>query len=743
MSVTTPGLQTTFDDNNEDLLSLLSENWTTNVSDSKWTRDYLTRLTSLPLDELLREPHELRAEQDKMKHNAQQLAFQNYPSFLQTQSCRHQVHETLDGLDVHLDDFLSSIPELKEACQVFEEHANNIKDESNKITRVLEHQDILVDLLEIPQLMETCVWNGYYSEAMDLASHVRLLLVRYPLPVIKSIQQQVQASTDLMLVQLVSHLRKPLRLAPAISVVGFLRRLDVFESEMELRIVFLRCRHDFLQQRLLRIKREISEDERQRSTDAYEFLKKYLDVIREQLFEIGNQYMSVFSNEQGTLLSDYMIHTLELVKSTLATYLGMIEDTSALTSILTQLQYCGMSLGRIGLDFRQIMVDSFEDALRPILFRRIDRATEELVNVIIQSAEDGTVPSSWMSSKVISHHTQDGKTQTFQPPMLLVSYPTLAIFTNGILAVFNSLRHLPALSLYGPILSHLEACFLEIGGALKQYSDQAASHIPDEITHLQSFAAAYVRCCIPYLKSCLSDGIYGDLSIQTVADEDMEALLANYLPVIEKSDGSEQIQEDEREGEIEKEEDKRETQEPELSNTEIENDKMEEIDNTDDGSNKNNTTEDIDRTNDHNNNNNNNEEIGNTNDHDNNKEVNEKTEEINSTNDDSNNNDTINEKEQETTLNNNNTKESNTSGPVENDPDIIEEKKDVSIEKDDVKSLTERAEEDLPNDQDENSIKPQDSDTDPENNINTTKPKKEQTNGKKKSNKGKKHRGKR
>ena len=53
-------------------------------------------------------------------------------------------------------------------------------------TLSLSRHTQLLEVLEIPQVVETCVRNGYYEEALDLSAHVRRMDKKHgSIPIIK------------------------------------------------------------------------------------------------------------------------------------------------------------------------------------------------------------------------------------------------------------------------------------------------------------------------------------------------------------------------------------------------------------------------------------------------------------------------------------------------------------------------------------------------------------------------------
>lgn len=104
----------------------------------------------------------------------------------------------------------------------------------------------LLELLEIPQLMDTCVRNSNYDEALDLEAFVAKMAFLHPeIRVVQSLHAEVKAISSNMQQLLLKRLSGSIQLPECLRVIGFLRRLAVF-SESELRLQFLQCREQWM-----------------------------------------------------------------------------------------------------------------------------------------------------------------------------------------------------------------------------------------------------------------------------------------------------------------------------------------------------------------------------------------------------------------------------------------------------------------------------------------------------------------
>ena len=101
------------------------------------------------------------------------------------------------------------------------------------------------------------------------------------------------------------------------------------------------------------------------------YLKRYIEIFREQSFAIVSMYRSIFppatttrdidSSAQGkgedpfqplpSALSTFPLHLVHMLMETLRRYLPNVKDQPTRDSLLTQVLYCAGSLGRLGGDF--------------------------------------------------------------------------------------------------------------------------------------------------------------------------------------------------------------------------------------------------------------------------------------------------------------------------------------------------------------------------------------------------------
>lgn len=128
----------------------------------------------------------------------------------------------------------------------FEAEAKTLSARRKSTSLVLSRHTRLLEVLELPQLVETCVRNGHYDEALELRQYATRIEKKLgAIPIVVEVVKAVKNSSKVMLNQLLSQLRAPIQLPACLKVVGYLRRMDAF-GETELRLRFLQARDSWL-----------------------------------------------------------------------------------------------------------------------------------------------------------------------------------------------------------------------------------------------------------------------------------------------------------------------------------------------------------------------------------------------------------------------------------------------------------------------------------------------------------------
>ena len=90
------------------------------------------------------------------------------------------MRKEIQRIDEGVDNLVADLPSLTDACQNFQGNGANILKSYKRNRQTLQHHIQLLELLEIPQLMDTCVRNEWYDQALDLVLFAATLERRHP-----------------------------------------------------------------------------------------------------------------------------------------------------------------------------------------------------------------------------------------------------------------------------------------------------------------------------------------------------------------------------------------------------------------------------------------------------------------------------------------------------------------------------------------------------------------------------------
>ncbi|XP_073320898.1 conserved oligomeric Golgi complex subunit 8 [Pagrus major] len=486
------------------LASIFKDSFPDSWRDNPDFAAYLSELSSFGVEKLSREPERLAEERAQILQQTRELAFSNYQTFIRTADCTEHIYRDFGRVEGSVSRLLDKLPSFGERCRGFMKEAEEIGASRRMNSLTLNRHTEILEILEIPQLMDTCVRNGYYEEALELAAYVKRLEKKHSsLPVIQGIVREVRQSTQLMLNQLLQQLRSNSQLPVCLRVIGYLRRMDVF-TEAELRVKFLQARGTWLHSILA----AISED------DPYFHITKTIEACRVHLFDIITQYRAIFSDEdplvppaggQVAVNEAAIFHGWVVQK--VAEFLETLERDlqrgvgGRLDSLLGQCMYFGLSFSRVGADFRGQLAPMFQrvavETFRRAVQEAVDKFQEDMnlyTLIALPSVLGGTIPP-------VAPSTQPG---TLQPPMSLLDFQPLACFLNNILTAFNDLRLCCPVGLAQDVTKCLEDALKKVTRQILVFHRAEESAFSSREKELfDQFCCSYADDLLPFLNRCL------------------------------------------------------------------------------------------------------------------------------------------------------------------------------------------------------------------------------------------------
>jgi hypothetical protein len=520
--------------------------------------EYLSYLTSLYLADLKSEPAKLNSSSAQLTNVLTTLCHTSYPTFLSLHQSVNTLSTSLDAFSSSLDALIDVLPAVEQKAKGFLEEVKDVQAERKKMKVVVENLGRVEEVVGAGSVVEGCVRSGWYGEAVEVEMRIANLAKKLDpdgCGVVWDVKAEVDQRIRSMVGELLSGLRESgaNKLPVLFKTVGFLRKMGVLDEE-EIAQAFLSCRLGCLNRSLedLDVERRTSGalapvfPSAQGSVSGERYLKRYVDVWREGVYDLVSQFTTIFlerptSTPETTeflhsLLTTYTTQLLSVLLGTLEATLPTVQDPSALNSLLTQLTYCATSFSRIGLDFRWIIGGLFEDAVRTSVVKGFYDARDKFINSVSSASPTAlSISSSPASATSTGSSVHEPNLDTVQldttnpphlPPQILTSHKPTAVYANDLLTTLNGLRLLAPKNLYRNLLAELDKSLDESGTTFIDVVTTTTLAIPSSSSASQGkismeeaeekgrkvrvyLGSLYVKVFVPFVRRALVEGVYG------------------------------------------------------------------------------------------------------------------------------------------------------------------------------------------------------------------------------------------
>ena len=470
------------------------------------------------------------------------------------------------------------LEDIVESSSTFKECAENVITAHRRNRTTLQNHMQILDILELPQLMDACVRNYLYDGALDIAAFANVLERRHALrpshsasteknatsqggaTVVLGVVSEIRTTMVTLRDNLLQKLRTPVQLPLCLNIISSLRRLDTLVLEKakpeQLKQLTasleLKLQVDFLDARTLWLQSELEAVERssvtQRGDVDVQWLLDLVEKNRTLWFEIGTQFRAIFTSDDAggsidksadLVLSFWVVRRVESFVAMLAQQLMRVRDGAQLHHLFEHTMFMGASLGRLGADFRPLVAPLFEDAVLEMMTWRWQDAEAVLAaSLEAVSSCDASLSALPLHLPAL-HRAEEATTAALdpkeppEPALSTLAFPALAHSLNLLLGSFNHLRQCAPRSLRAALEIQFKATLRNFAKMLAKHTESVAGRPGDaEVAALlwrEAGEVALPHCCAAF--AFVYDGGEPSLMATRLGESLVDAFLMHGLAV--------------------------------------------------------------------------------------------------------------------------------------------------------------------------------------------------------------------
>jgi hypothetical protein len=152
---------------------------TSAASDRCEAINYLQRLRNYKVESLKKDTVTLKDDLSNQDLKMQEISFQNYQSFIKTAESSRTVLKKWNETTKHVQNLIERVPQFTENCDNFVATSYSLSSLNRLNLTTMKKHVALLEILELPQLMESSIRDQKYADALELATYVEKLSSKF------------------------------------------------------------------------------------------------------------------------------------------------------------------------------------------------------------------------------------------------------------------------------------------------------------------------------------------------------------------------------------------------------------------------------------------------------------------------------------------------------------------------------------------------------------------------------------